>query len=424
MRKASLFVVLAAALVFAAAGSAITNGDPGRERPSGGRRAARDAGVLGRHVGGMHRHVDLGSRLPDRGALRPGRGQRRGDLRDALHARREPHVLGRVARRPGLQPSRAAIPMTSPSWCSRTTSLSSRASRRRACPGADSLSNLPKNQQFTPVGYGAQSVTSGAGGKTFHYQDVRYRTVGTLNTVTKTWLKLSGNSSHGDGNTCYGDSGGPNFLGAGSSETNIVAGDDDHGRHALPVDERGLPARHALGAGVPRAVRHAAVVTSRASRPQITNARLRRGSLARESPGARSTSAPSAASSSIRASGRADADVDAAAEADVLGGVRAADVEGVRVGEHPRVAVRGAEQQRDLRAARHRLAGDLDAVLEHPALEQLERRVPADQLLDRGGRLDLAGNEALPLLGVVQQRDGRRCRACSPSPRGRRSAAR
>jgi hypothetical protein len=27
----------------------------------------------------------------------------------------------------------------------------------------------------------------------------------------------------GDGGTCYGDSGGPNFLGAGSSETNIVA---------------------------------------------------------------------------------------------------------------------------------------------------------------------------------------------------------
>jgi hypothetical protein len=27
-----------------------------------------------------------------------------------------------------------------------------------------------------------------------------------------------------DGGTCYGDSGGPNFLGAGADETNIVAG--------------------------------------------------------------------------------------------------------------------------------------------------------------------------------------------------------
>jgi len=50
-------------------------------------------------------------------------------------------------------------------------------------PAADSLSNLPNDQQFTPVGYGA-----------------------------------------GDGGTCYGDSGGPNFLGAGASETNIIAG--------------------------------------------------------------------------------------------------------------------------------------------------------------------------------------------------------
>jgi hypothetical protein len=91
-------------------------------------------------------------------------------------------------------------------------------------PQAGSLSQLPSDQQFTPVGYGAQSVTSGAGGKTFHYADVRYFGTGTLNTVTDAWLKISGNPSHGDSNTCYGDSGGPNFLGAGATETNIVAG--------------------------------------------------------------------------------------------------------------------------------------------------------------------------------------------------------
>jgi V8-like Glu-specific endopeptidase len=91
-------------------------------------------------------------------------------------------------------------------------------------PEAGSLSNLGGTQKFTSVGYGAQSVTSGAGGKTFHYADVRYFGTGTLNTLTGTWLKISGNPSHGDSNTCYGDSGGPNFLGAGASETNIVAG--------------------------------------------------------------------------------------------------------------------------------------------------------------------------------------------------------
>jgi len=31
------------------------------------------------------------------------------------------------------------------------------------------------------------------------------------------------NPSLGDGGTCYGDSGGPNFLGAGTTETDIVA---------------------------------------------------------------------------------------------------------------------------------------------------------------------------------------------------------
>jgi V8-like Glu-specific endopeptidase len=87
-------------------------------------------------------------------------------------------------------------------------------------PRANSLSGLPGDQQFTSVGYGAQSVTSGAGGKTFHYADVRYFGTGTLNTLTNAWLKISGNPSHGDSNTCYGDSGGPNFLG----DTNIIAG--------------------------------------------------------------------------------------------------------------------------------------------------------------------------------------------------------
>ena len=63
----------------------------------------------------------------------------------------------------------------------------------------------------------------GKGGATFHYQDVRYRTVGTVNAMTPTWLRASMNASTGNGGTCYGDSGGPNFLGAGATETNIVA---------------------------------------------------------------------------------------------------------------------------------------------------------------------------------------------------------
>jgi V8-like Glu-specific endopeptidase len=84
-------------------------------------------------------------------------------------------------------------------------------------PTANSLSNLSGSQQFTSVGYGAYGREPG---NSFLYDDVRQVATGTLNTVTKSWLKISMNPSHGDGGTCYGDSGGPNFLGT----TDIIAG--------------------------------------------------------------------------------------------------------------------------------------------------------------------------------------------------------
>jgi hypothetical protein len=90
-------------------------------------------------------------------------------------------------------------------------------------PAANSLANLTGSQRFTPVGYGAQEVKSGPGGKQFVYSDVRYMATGTLNSINPTWLRISMNPARGDGGTCYGDSGGPNFLGAGTTETNIVA---------------------------------------------------------------------------------------------------------------------------------------------------------------------------------------------------------
>lgn len=90
-------------------------------------------------------------------------------------------------------------------------------------PAAGSLGNLPSDQGFTSVGYGAQSVTIDQG-PTFHYADVRFvATSDTLLATNKAWLRISMNEALGDGGTCYGDSGGPNFLGAGSTETNIVA---------------------------------------------------------------------------------------------------------------------------------------------------------------------------------------------------------
>jgi V8-like Glu-specific endopeptidase len=87
-------------------------------------------------------------------------------------------------------------------------------------PTADSLSGLSPTQQFTSVGYGAYEVTNSPGGHRYLYDDVRMVGTGTLNAVNKTWLRISGNPATGNSNTCYGDSGGPNFLGT----TNVIAG--------------------------------------------------------------------------------------------------------------------------------------------------------------------------------------------------------
>ena len=87
-------------------------------------------------------------------------------------------------------------------------------------PAAGSLSNLSGSQQFTSVGYGAYEVKKGPGGQQFLYNDVRGVATGTLNSINPAWLRISMNPSKGDGGTCYGDSGGPNFLGS----TNIIAG--------------------------------------------------------------------------------------------------------------------------------------------------------------------------------------------------------
>jgi hypothetical protein len=78
-------------------------------------------------------------------------------------------------------------------------------------PKAGSLAGLQVETKFTSVGYGAQSVTIDHG-PTFHYADVRYVAVGSLNAVNASWLRISMNPATGDGGTCYGDSGGANFL--------------------------------------------------------------------------------------------------------------------------------------------------------------------------------------------------------------------
>jgi hypothetical protein len=49
---------------------------------------------------------------------------------------------------------------------------------------------------------------------------------GTLNSINKSWLRISMNPSTGNGGTCYGDSGGPNFLGTSKTIAAItITGD-------------------------------------------------------------------------------------------------------------------------------------------------------------------------------------------------------
>ncbi|NJC72429.1 trypsin-like serine protease [Planosporangium thailandense] len=71
---------------------------------------------------------------------------------------------------------------------------------------------------FTSAGYGSLAPVNGPGGKTYTYTDTRNQASGSFNALTGTWLRLSQNPATGDGGTCYGDSGGPDFLGGRDSD--------------------------------------------------------------------------------------------------------------------------------------------------------------------------------------------------------------
>jgi secreted trypsin-like serine protease len=91
-------------------------------------------------------------------------------------------------------------------------------------PTLGQFDGVAQDQQFTSVGYGGQEAVNQPGGPVIEYLDTREYSVGTLNAVNPSWLRVSQNPATGNGGTCSGDSGGPNFLGAGSTETNIIAG--------------------------------------------------------------------------------------------------------------------------------------------------------------------------------------------------------
>jgi hypothetical protein len=86
-------------------------------------------------------------------------------------------------------------------------------------PAEDFLDELAarnglRNAVFTPVGYGLQNRVVGGG--TPFFQDInpvpRMYAFSRFNALTPAFLRLSQNVSTGDGGSCYGDSGGPNFF--------------------------------------------------------------------------------------------------------------------------------------------------------------------------------------------------------------------
>ena len=80
-----------------------------------------------------------------------------------------------------------------------------------------------RGQRFTAVGYGAHEPELGGGEPTFPFDGERWRAVSEFNALNSSWLRLSQNDATSDGGTCFGDSGGPNFLGAGETETDVIA---------------------------------------------------------------------------------------------------------------------------------------------------------------------------------------------------------
>jgi secreted trypsin-like serine protease len=74
---------------------------------------------------------------------------------------------------------------------------------------------LTQSSAFTAVGYGKsdRQHTAGGGSPAFSFDGYRWVAMSFFNSLQDNWLRLTENPSVGAGGTCYGDSGGPDFLG-------------------------------------------------------------------------------------------------------------------------------------------------------------------------------------------------------------------
>jgi V8-like Glu-specific endopeptidase len=87
-----------------------------------------------------------------------------------------------------------------------------------------SAQNGLKNAVFTAVGYGLQNRVTG-GGPPF-FQDLnpvpRMYAFSSFNSLNGGYIRLSQNPATGNGGTCFGDSGGPNFLNVNGTRTLVA----------------------------------------------------------------------------------------------------------------------------------------------------------------------------------------------------------
>jgi secreted trypsin-like serine protease len=74
-----------------------------------------------------------------------------------------------------------------------------------------------KRQTFTAVGYGTVREDKTGGPHALFFDGIRRYALQSYLSLEKAWLNLSMQPSTGDGGTCFGDSGGPHFLGGVSS---------------------------------------------------------------------------------------------------------------------------------------------------------------------------------------------------------------
>ncbi|MBF8185722.1 trypsin-like serine protease [Nonomuraea sp. K274] len=89
--------------------------------------------------------------------------------------------------------------------------------------------NRLKSARFTPVGYGSLAPTTKKHKNRYHYTDTRNQASISFKGLSRKWLDLK-LSFKDDGSTCFGDSGGPNFLGEANSHLLVatsISGADD-----------------------------------------------------------------------------------------------------------------------------------------------------------------------------------------------------